>query len=457
MEQVWDTLDLRWGSMATTSLYDDLMVVPCYGALPFAEQQKIFEETPPGQRKVVLATNIAETSLTIDGIVYVIDCGFFKQNQYNPRSGIYSLVRHRITKVHINVLFFVFFVYYFYFIIKFLHCLFFAYFQFQAIQRAGRAGRTRAGKCYRLYSEQEFRNMDQATSPEITRCNLESVILDIITLGIPNPLDFEFMDPPQSVAIAEAVEHLQELSALDADINLTYNGKRMSEFPLDPSLAKVVLESDKLNCSSEVLKIVALLSTQYQNLFSRSKRDRHLSKSSQDMFNMPDDGDFISLLQVYNAWLNTQQSEKWCENLYIQYRILSEAEEIRTQLSDILYSRGISTSAQSVRGCSSNVPGNVHENIRRAFTAGFFRRVAKKKPTGHAYQILADHNSLGENVYLHPSSGLFFKKPRWVIYHEVMKTTKTFMRGVIPIDPAWIKEYAPEYASKLIKLGVQLS
>lgn len=404
------------------SLHDTLIITPCCGSMPFEEQQKIFEETPENHRKVVLATNIAETSLTIDGIKYVIDCGYFKQNEYNPKSGIYSLVLKRITR-------------------------------FQAIQRAGRAGRTQPGKCYRLYRQFEFTNtMQEATTPEITRCNVESVILDIIAMDIPNPLEFPFMDPPSRDAIMEALQHLKELSALDGNLKLTDLGRRMSEFPLAPHLAKVVIESEKLGCEQEVLKIVAMLSIQYQNIFKRGKKYRKESDEVRKTFQNTD-GDLLTLLKIYDTWVWNNYSDNWCWENYIQYRHLCDAEEIRQQLEDILRNRGISSLRNGNSNHYTTAPPNSSEtkgeNIRRAFTAGYFRQIAKKKVRGHAYQTLGN-SAYVEDVFLHPSSALFSTSHPFVLYHEVLSTTKTFIRGVIKIEASWVMEYAPEFASKYL-------
>ncbi|CAL8109470.1 unnamed protein product [Orchesella dallaii] len=408
IEKVWDLIE---SGIAVRGISPaDLLIVPCCGALPFEEQQKMFEETPAGVRKVVLATNIAETSVTIDGIVYVVDCGHFKQNQYNPKTGIDSLLKLKITK-------------------------------FQAIQRAGRAGRTRAGKCYRLYTQLEFLEFKQAAIPEIQRGNVESVVLDLLAMGITNILNFDFIDSPSIEALMGALEHLQWLSALDEQLAVTHLGIRMSKFPLDPPLAKVLMESARLECSAEVLTIVSLLSTQYQNIFSRAKKKRVLSDSKKALFNQPE-GDHFSLLKVYTEWTRNYYREDWCRDNFVQFRILCEAYEVRQELRDILISHGLPEVSCGTR----------KECIQKAFTAGYFRRVARKKPLGHAYETLTLNSILNrEDLFLHPSSALFHIKPhpQWVIFHEVKKTSKAFITGAIVINHEWIKEYAPEFAKKL--------
>ncbi|XP_022172233.1 pre-mRNA-splicing factor ATP-dependent RNA helicase DHX15 isoform X2 [Myzus persicae] len=214
----------------------ELKCIPLYSTLPPNLQQRIFEAAPPNKangaigRKVVVSTNIAETSLTIDGVVFVIDPGFAKQKVYNPRIRVESLLVSPISKA-------------------------------SAQQRAGRAGRTRAGKCFRLYTEKAYKNeMQENTYPEILRSNLGSVVLQLKKLGIDDLVHFDFMDPPAPETLMRALELLNYLSALDDDGNLTDLGNIMAEFPLDPQLAKMLIASCSLSCSNEILSITAMLS-----------------------------------------------------------------------------------------------------------------------------------------------------------------------------------------------------
>ncbi|XP_020086379.1 probable pre-mRNA-splicing factor ATP-dependent RNA helicase DEAH3 isoform X4 [Ananas comosus] len=203
-------------------------VLPLYSTLPPLMQQKIFDPVPG--RKIVVSTNIAETSLTIDGIVYVIDPGFSKQKIYNPRVRVESLLVSPISKA-------------------------------SAHQRSGRAGRTRAGKCFRLYTEKSFHtDLVPQTYPEILRSNLANTILTLKKLGIDDLVHFDFMDPPAPETLMRALEVLNYLGALDDECNLTQLGEIMSEFPLDPQLAKMLVVSPQFNCSNEILTITAMLS-----------------------------------------------------------------------------------------------------------------------------------------------------------------------------------------------------
>ncbi|KAK6941111.1 Helicase-associated domain [Dillenia turbinata] len=251
-------------------------VVPLYSTLPPAMQQKIFEPAPPPAkedgppgRKIVVSTNIAETSLTIDGIVYVIDPGFAKQKVYNPRVRVESLLVSPISKA-------------------------------SAHQRAGRAGRTQPGKCYRLYTEKSFSNdLQPQTYPEILRSNLANTVLTLKKLGIDDLVHFDFMDPPAPETLMRALEVLNYLGALDDDGNLTKLGEIMSEFPLDPQMSKMLVVSQEFNCSNEILSVSAMLSV--PNCFVRPREAQKAADEAKARFGHID-GDHLTLLNVYHAF-----------------------------------------------------------------------------------------------------------------------------------------------------------
>lgn len=223
--------------LSNNGLAGPLLVLPLYSSLPPQAQQRIFDPAPearfpdgPPGRKVVVSTNIAETSLTIDGIVYVVDPGFFKQKVYNPRIRVESLLVSPISKA-------------------------------SAQQRAGRAGRTRPGKCFRLYTEKDFvKELEEQTYPEILRSNLANTVLELVKLGVKDLVHFDYMDAPAPETIMRALELLNYLAALDDDGNLTPLGEIMAEFPLDPQLAKMLICSPEFNCSNEMLSLTAMLS-----------------------------------------------------------------------------------------------------------------------------------------------------------------------------------------------------
>lgn len=375
----------------------ELIILPVYSALPSEMQTRIFDPAPAGSRKVVIATNIAETSLTIDGIFYVVDPGFVKQKVYNSKTGMDSLV---VTPIS----------------------------QAAAKQRAGRAGRTGPGKTYRLYTERAYRDeMLPTPVPEIQRTNLATTVLQLKTMGINDLLHFDFMDAPPVESLVMALEQLHSLSALDDEGLLTRLGRRMAEFPLEPNLSKMLIMSVALQCSDEVLTIVSMLSV--QNVFYRPKDKQSLADQKKAKFNQAE-GDHLTLLAVYNSWKNNKFSNAWCYENFVQIRTLKRAQDVRKQLLGIMDRHKldvVSAGKNSVR-------------IQKAICSGFFRNASKKDPQ-EGYRTLVD----SQVVYIHPSSALFNRQPEWVVYHELVQTTKEYMREVTTIDPKWLVEFASSF------------
>ncbi|KAG1347828.1 pre-mRNA-splicing factor ATP-dependent RNA helicase DEAH1 [Cocos nucifera] len=377
----------------------ELIICPIYANLPTELQAKIFEPTPEGARKVVLATNIAETSLTIDGIKYVVDPGFCKIKSYNPRTGMESLLINPISKA-------------------------------SAMQRAGRSGRTGPGKCFRLYTAYNYHHdLDDNTVPEIQRTNLANVVLTLKSLGIHDLVNFDFMDPPPSEALLKALEQLFALNALNSRGELTKTGRRMAEFPLDPMLSKMIVASDKYKCSEEIISIASMLSVG-NSIFYRPKDKQVHADNARMNFHTGNVGDHIALLNVYNSWKETDYSTQWCYENYIQVRSMKRARDVRDQLEGLLERVEIEL--------TSNM--NELDAIKKAITSGFFHHSAKLQKTG-AYRTVKNP----QTVYIHPSSGLAQVLPRWVIYHELVLTTKEYMRQVTELKPEWLVEIAPHY------------
>uniref|UniRef100_A0AAY5KD00 RNA helicase n=1 Tax=Esox lucius TaxID=8010 RepID=A0AAY5KD00_ESOLU len=368
----------------------ELIILPVYSALPSEMQTRIFDPAPPGSRKVVIATNIAETSLTIDGIYYVVDPGFVKQKVYNSKTGIDQLV---VTPIS----------------------------QAQAKQRAGRAGRTGPGKTYRLYTERAYRDEMLTTNvPEIQRTNLASTVLSLKAMGINDLLSFDFMDAPPMETLITAMEQLYTLGSLDDEGLLTRLGRRMAEFPLEPMLCKMLIMSVHLGCSEEMLTIVSMLSV--QNVFYRPKDKQALADQKKAKFHQAE-GDHLTLLAVYNSWKNNKFSNPWCYENFIQARSLRRYRclSLRHKLD--------------VVSC-----GKATVRVQKAICSGFFRNAAKKDPQ-EGYRTLIDQ----QVVYIHPSSALFNRQPEWVVYHELVLTTKEYMREVTTIDPRWLVEFSPAF------------
>ncbi|RMJ28500.1 hypothetical protein PHISP_00627 [Aspergillus sp. HF37] len=389
-----------------------LKTYPLYGSLPPFMQQRIFEPPPPPRkqggrpgRKCIVSTNIAETSLTIDGIVYVVDPGFSKQKIYNPRIRVESLLVSPISKA-------------------------------SAQQRAGRAGRTRPGKCFRLYTEVAFaKELIDQTYPEILRSNLSSTVLELKKLGIDDLVHFDLMDPPAPETLMRALEELNFLACLDDDGNLTQLGRLASDFPLDPALAVMLISSPEFYCSNEILSITALLSV--PQVFVRPVSQRKRADEMKNLFAHPD-GDHLTLLNVYHAFKGADALEnpkQWCHDHFLSLRSLQSADNVRLQLLRIMERSElemISTPFEDKR---------YYENIRRALCSGFFMQVAKKEPQGKSmYLTIKDH----QNVLLHPSTVLGYDA-EWVLYNEFVLTTKNYIRTVTAVKPEWLLDIAPSY------------
>ena len=384
----------------------EIVICPIYANLPSELQTKIFEPTPPGARKIVLATNIAETSLTIDGIVFVIDPGFVKENVYNPKTGMESLVTTPISRAAAN-------------------------------QRKGRAGRNRPGMVFRLFTRWAFLNeLEESTTPEIQRTNLNSVVLLLKSLGINELIDFDFMDPPPAETLIRSLESLYALGALNDKGELTKIGRQMAEFPTDPMLAKAILAADKYGCVEEVLSIVSMLG-EASALFFRPADKKIHADSARARFTNKDGGDHFTLLNVWNEWVDSDFSMIWAKENFIQYRSLKRARDVRDQLENL---------CQRVEVSLSSVGANDLVPIQKAISAGFFPHVARLRRDGQGY--MTEKSNL--SAYIHPSSVLMGQNPppRFILYHELVLTSKEYMRSCMPIKSEWLVEVAPHFHKK---------
>jgi ATP-dependent RNA helicase DHX8/PRP22 len=382
---------------ALGDLAPELIILPVYSSLPSEMQSRIFEPAPQGTRKCVVATNIAEASLTIDGIFYVIDPGMAKMKAFNPKIGMDSLV---VTPIS----------------------------QASARQRAGRAGRTGPGKCYRLYTEQAYKTEMLATNiPEIQRTNLGNVVLQLKAMGINDLLGFDFMDPPPVATMVGAMESLHALGALDDEGLLTRLGRKMAEFPLEPNLSKMLILSVDLGCSEEILIITSMLSV--ENPFYRPRDKQAQADMRKAKFHQAE-GDHLTLLAVYKGWEASKFSNPWCFENFVQARSMKRAQDVRKQLVTIMDRYKLDLLSA----------GKNYKLICKAITAGFFTHAAKKDPQ-EGFRTLVDQNP----VYIHPSSALFNKNPEFVIYHELVLTSKEYMRNVMEIDARWLVELAPAF------------
>ncbi|KAL7415810.1 P-loop containing nucleoside triphosphate hydrolase protein [Mrakia frigida] len=385
-----------------------LLVVPLYSSLPPNQQQRIFDSAPPPSvaggapgRKVVISTNIAETSLTIDGIVYVVDPGFFKQKVYNPRIRVESLLVSPISKA-------------------------------SAQQRAGRAGRTRPGKCFRLYTEKDFVNeLEEQTHPEILRSNLANTVLELVKLGIKDLVHFDYMDAPAPETIMRALELLNYIGALDDEGDLTPLGAIMAEFPLDPQLAKMLIVSPEMRCSNELLSLTAMLSI--PNVFLRPVNARKEADQAKAQFVHPE-GDHLTLLNVYHAYKSNEHDKNWAYNNFLSQRALQQADNVRTQLKRSMEKHDLDLVSTPFEDKS------YYLNIRKALTSGFFMQVAHKEGEKGNYLTIKDN----QVVKLHKACGLE-TQPEWVVFNEFVLTTANFIRTVTEIRPEWLIDLAPQY------------
>jgi len=383
-----------------------IQVLPLYSSLPPAQQQLIFGPPPqknrkgvPG-RKCIVATNIAETSITIDGVVYVIDPGMVKQKVYNPRIRVESLLVCPISKA-------------------------------SAKQRAGRAGRTKPGKCFRLYTERAYEEeLQENTYPEILRSNLSGVILTLLKLGIQDLVHFDFIDPPAPETLMRALEMLSYLGAIDDNGALTKLGSDMSEYPLEPQQAKMLLTAEKFKVVDAVLSIVAMLSVPI--IFLRPREKVKEADDAKAKFAHVD-GDHLTYLNCYYAFKHKGESTTWCFENYINYRSLKAADSIREQLRNMYEKQG-----HKIENIKHGDP-LYYKNIKRCILEGYFMQVAHLEKGGH-YLTLRDN----QVVLIHPSSVLEHR-PEWVLYHEYVLTSKNYIRTVMEVRPEWLLEVCPEY------------
>ena len=405
IDEAMDLLSQRTRGMG--SKMSELIVLPIYASLPSEMQIKIFQPTPIGSRKLILATNIAETSLTIDNIVYVIDPGFCKQNSFNPKTGMESLQVVPIS-------------------------------QASADQRAGRAGRVKPGKCYRLFTKWSFLNeMDPQNSPEIQRTNLSSVVLLLKSIGIDNLFDFDFMDAPPTHSLHKALAELYMLGALNDKGELTILGRKMSQLPMEPMMAKAIIAGDKYQCLEEIVTIVSMLGVGNSVFFTPKEKEKH-AEQARKAFASPA-GDHLTLLKVFRDWEATQFSENWCKEFFVQYRSMKRARDIRDQVARLVETLDLAKSSD---------PHNI-DNIRKAIAAGYFMNSAKLNKNGSYSTIKVPHT-----VSIHPHSCMFKQTPKFVVFNETILTTKEYMRNLVEVKPEWLHEVAPDfYKQEDLRIG----
>ncbi|KAL7275973.1 hypothetical protein RUND412_001042 [Rhizina undulata] len=383
-----------------------LLPLPMYAGLPTDQQLLVFDPAPENHRKVIISTNIAEASVTISDISFVIDCGFVKIRAFNPFTGIESLTVVPVSKA-------------------------------SATQRAGRAGRTKPGKCFRLYTESAYNGVLKDTSvPEIQRSNLAPVVLQLKALGIDNIVRFDFLTSPPSELLVRALELLFALGALDDYARLTKPlGTRMAEMPLDPMTAKILLNSIEFGCTDQILSIAAM--TTVQNVFITHDGDKKPAESAKRKFAV-EEGDHLTLLNVYESFVTKgQKSSKWCRDHYLNFKSLSRAVSVRAQLKRYVERFNVDLGKGKGEGLVTG------ETIRRCLVTGYFAHAARMQPDGTFRAVNGD-----VVFWAHPSSVMFNRKADWVIFHEVVETgTKTFIRDITTIQKDWLLDDTKKLAT----------
>lgn len=389
----------------------DLWILPIYSQLPADLQGRIFQASPRGVRKCIVATNIAETSLTVDGICFVIDSGYGKVKVYNPRIGMDALQIAPVSQAGAN-------------------------------QRSGRAGRTGPGLCFRLFTETAFKHeLFPSPIPEIQRTNLSNVVLLLQSLGVDDISKFDFIDSPPAETIATSLYHLWALGALDDRGKLTRLGSRMVEFPLDPPLAKMLISAGELGgpeIAIDMAIIVSMLSV--PSVFFRPRERAEESDAVREKFAVPE-SDHLTLLNVYIQWSSHSFSDSWCTAHFIHSKAMKKAKEVLDQLFQIMREQKMISSADltSKRRCTDW--DTLRKCIAQAYAAS---KAARMKSITEFVNLRT-----GTPCLLHPTSallGLGFT-PEYLVYHELIMTSKEYMHCVTAVDPTWLAAAAPMFYS----------
>jgi len=379
--------------------YPVIKVRTLYASLPTNEQLKVFMSLEPNEfaRKIILSTNIAETSVTLTGIKYVIDCGKVKVRCFHPETSMDALKVENIS-------------------------------QAQAEQRAGRAGRESDGYCYRIYSKTQYDEMTKDPVPEILRCNLGNVVLQILAMNM-DPYKFDFINKPSTDAIDQAYNMLGNLGATKNSI-LTELGHKMTKFPLDPRYSKIILSSVNYGCMEDIVNIVSILSTDSIFVSSLSEKKKKQAEDAHTKFKSSV-SDHIMLLKTFRSYRKIRKDSKssWCDDNFLNFRNLEYADRAREQLLDICRYLHLPIG----QSCGDNF-----DPIRKCLLTGFFENLAyinqeKKYVTVNAKK----------ECKIHPTSTLFHSYPHCVLYTEIIETSQPYMKYITVIDKEWLADIVP--------------
>lgn len=389
--------------LSTASFHNKIHIVPLYGRLPKEEQERVFDNAPFGKKKVVISTNIAETSVTINGITTVIDSGLAKLNYYSPRTYTSSLIETPVSKASCN-------------------------------QRRGRAGRTCPGTCYRLYPRTDFDRREEYTLEEIYRTDLSEVVLRMSELGITDFDHFDFISPPNHEGILGAVETLNLLKAINKDGTLSTIGKMMVQFPLEPRVSRIIVESimrypDVLD---EVLIAASFLSAQSPFILPPgeemdARKAHHAFRDIQ--------GDFVTYVKMFRTYNSMTNKERFCSNNYLDARVMAEIANIKTQLEEIVGKIGIPVTG-----------GGSMDNYLCCIASGMIQFVCVREGRESYRSLTADH------ISIHPGSSMFRTNPLYIVAGEIVKTSRMFAMSVSPLTKNLLSQIDPTLESSLVKL-----
>ncbi|KAF8185064.1 pre-mRNA splicing factor [Mycena galopus ATCC 62051] len=379
-----------------------LIPLALHAGLSTDEQLRVFEPAERGTRKVIISTNIAEASVTIEGIKFVVDCGFAKIRVYNPTTALASLAT-----VPTSVA--------------------------SATQRAGRAGRTSPGICYRLYPISAFDALPLSTPPEITRTDMTTPILQLKSLGIDDLMKFEWVSAPPAESVLRALEGLVAAGMIGEDGRLTLIGEQVAECPVEVGVARMLFNSKELKCGDEILTIAAMTSVQDVFVIPDGAPGA-LAELERRKFTA-EEGDHITLLNAYNAFTRYGRSSGWCKSHALSFRAMSRAVSIRAQLKKYMQRFNLPTES-----CEGDA-----KRLRRCLVSGYWRNGARWVADG-TYRSVRGNRTL----HVHPTSVLFTRKPRsgWVIFHEMEETKKTQIRIITEIESDWLVDHGHKFQDK---------
>ncbi|KAJ7942323.1 putative ATP-dependent RNA helicase [Quillaja saponaria] len=420
IEKLVSKLEDKVRSLEEGSCMDDV-ILPLHGSLPPEMQVRVFSPPLPECRRFIVATNIAETSLTVDGVVYVNDSGYVKQRQYNRQLACILLMLFQLT------------------IKERVHLIFLALYSVQANQRAGRAGRTRPGKCYRLYPSRVYHDeFLDVTVPEIQRSSLAGSVLYLKSLDLPDIdiLKFDFLDPPSSESLQDALKQLYLVDAIDGNGSVTSVGQTMAELPLEPSLSRTLLEANKYGCRAQALTVAAMLSAETTLLSGPSKTVEKKRKLAPP--DLPDGsglGDHIQLLQIYEHWYQTDYDIGWCKGNDLKVRGMMFVRDVRKQLSQIM--QKLAKGPLEVLANRERQHRD-YRSLRKALCVGYGNQLGERMIHHNGYRTLGFKPQV---VQVHPSSMLKpdeeGKFPDYLVYHELIATSRPYMRNVCAVDMKW--------------------